>query len=129
MTPEINWTQVDPDTIEAWYRGELWVLRKNSRRTDRGPAGWYLHATEGGQVFADASRYTSGRAEDAKLTATATILSERIAELQRALDATDRLEVDTRKDVANALDAAYNGRSGEAVDILRDLLESLGGGR
>ena len=127
MTPEIMWTNVDSDTFEAWYRGEMWVLLKQSRRTARGPAGWYLHATEGGAVLTDGGRLMDTRIENAPYKATSVILTERIAELQGALDATDRLEIETRTAVTKARDAVYDGRSGEALDMLSDLLESLGG--
>lgn len=127
MTPEITWTHADPDTIEASYRGELWVLLKSSRRTARRPAGWYLHATEGGRALADAGRFISGKAEVAKLHATDAILSGHVRELKAALDRTDQLEVDTRKRVAEALAALRRASFTEADELLGDLLESLGG--
>jgi predicted nucleic acid-binding Zn-ribbon protein len=64
------------------------------------------------------------RARDA-----AVALEQENAQLQDVLNATDQIELSTRKDVAQARDAVYEGRSGEALDMLSDLLESLGGKR
>jgi hypothetical protein len=62
------------------------------------------------------------RARDA-----AVALEQENAQLQDVLKATDRLELSTREDVAKALNALGGDDPAEALDILSDLLESLGG--
>lgn len=126
MTPEITWTRLNPDQVEAWHLGRQWVLLRRTRQSNGNRAGWYLHSTLGPGALADEGQWMSGRRTRAEGRATALLLSpegrvmaetaDREASITEEEHMTPEMELPDRESLVDEAEAVEFDRRASGID-------------